>query len=87
MPPRGDKQSDLWAQIGFYTSLGFIIPGGVVSGLLIGWLLDRWLHTGRIPAAIMAVLGGVGGFVELLRILLKAEERSEKHESDGGDKP
>jgi len=80
--PRGDKS--VWAQVGFYASLGFIIPSGIVGGLLIGWLLDGWLHTDHILAAVMAALGAVGGFVELLRILLRAEKRTEKDNSDAG---
>lgn len=84
---RGEKQSDLWAQIGFYTSLGFIIPGGIVAGYVLGWLLDQWLHTGRVLALIMAFLGAAGGFVEVLQILLRAEKRADRNNSDAGTKP
>ena len=84
---RGEKQSDLWAQIGFYTSLGFIIPAGTVAGYMAGWLLDRWLHTGRVLAVIMAFLGAAGGFVEVLQILLRAEKRADRNNSDTGTKP
>lgn len=87
MSGRGDKQSDLWAQIGFYTSLGFIIPGGIVAGYVLGWLLDQWLHTGRVLALIMAFLGAAGGFVEVLQILLRAEKRADRNNSDAGTKP
>ena len=83
---RGDKQSDLWAQVGFYTSLGFIIPGGVVAGYLAGWLLDQWLRTGRVVALILAFLGAAGGLVEVIQILLRAEKRADRNNSDGGQK-
>ena len=43
---RGDKQSDnpavVWAR---YSEIAFIIPASVVVGLLLGKLLDHWLHT------------------------------------------
>jgi ATP synthase protein I len=84
---RGEKQSDLWAQIGFYTSLGFIIPGGVVAGYILGWFLERWLHTGRVITLLFAFLGAAGGVVEVLQILLRAEKRADRNNSDAGTKP
>src|SRR5579872_6434637 len=53
-PSIGGKQRDLWSQVAFYTSLGFIIPGSVVGGYIIGWFLDQHLHT-------KPVLGIIGG--------------------------
>jgi F0F1-type ATP synthase assembly protein I len=84
LPGRWDKQSDLWAQIGFYASLGFIIPAGTVAGYMLGWLLDRWLHTGRVVPLILALLGAAGGLVEVLQILLRAEKRADRDNRDSG---
>lgn len=79
MTPRRGSQTELWAQIGFYTGLGFILPAAVVAGYFLGWYLDRWLGTKPVLAVVMAFLGAAGGFVEVLRLLTRAE----KHE--GGD--
>jgi len=82
-PPR-EKQSNVWAQVAYYTGLGFILPGGLVAGYAIGWGLDRWLRTGPVLAVVMAVLGVAGGFVEVLRILTRAEKAGpERSEGDG----
>jgi len=86
VPGRGDKQSDLWAQVGFYSSLGFIIPAGIVAGYMLGWLLDRWLHTGGVVPLILAFLGAAGGLVEVLQILLRAEKRADRNNRDAGPK-
>lgn len=84
MPGRGNKQSDLWAQVGFYTSLGFIIPAGTVAGYMLGWLLDRWLHIGRVVPLVLAFLGAAGGLVEVLQILLRAEKRADRDNPNSG---
>ena len=63
----------VWAQIGFYSSLGFIVPAGAVGGYIVGWALDGWLHTSPVLAIILTLLGVAGGIIEVLRILLRAE--------------
>ena len=84
MARRLGKQADVWAQIGFYTSLGFILPAGAVVGYVIGWALDEWLHTKPVLAVVMAILGAAGGFVEVLRILTRAEKRADTDNSGDG---
>lgn len=74
MPRTPGKLTSVWAQIGFYTSLGFILPSAAVVGFAIGYALDGWLHTKPVLAIVMGFLGGAGGFVEVLRILSKAEK-------------
>jgi ATP synthase protein I len=84
VPRRLGKQADLWAQIGFYTSLGFILPAGSVAGYVLGWLLDDWLHTQPVLAIVMGFLGAAGGFVEVLRLLTREEKRGSRNDSDNG---
>lgn len=84
---RERKQTELWAQIGFYTSLGFIVPGGAVAGYALGWYLDRGLHTTPVLAVVMAFLGGVGGFIEVLRLLTRAEKRAGGNDTSTGPGP
>jgi len=77
--PGGQKSSDIWAQVAYYTSLGFVLPAGLVVGYAAGWLLDRWLGTAPIFSVIVAFLGGAGGFIEVLVILKRAESRAERN--------
>jgi ATP synthase protein I len=74
----------LWAQVGFYTSLGFIVPAGTVGGFALGWWLDRWLHTSPVLALIMSLLGAAAGVMEILRILTRAEKRDDENQSNDG---
>jgi F0F1-type ATP synthase assembly protein I len=74
----------LWAQVGFYSSLGFILPAGAAGGFGLGWLVDRWLHTWPAFAVIMSLVGAAGGLVEILRILSRAEKRYDPGDSGNG---
>jgi len=80
----GLKDSKLCAQIGFYSSLGLILPAGALVGYGIGWLVDRWLHTTPVAAIVLAFLGGAGGFLEVLRILTRAEKDADRDNSGTG---
>lgn len=71
------KRTEFWALVAYYASLGFILPAGVVAGYLLGWYADRWLHTSPVLAVVLAFLGAVAGFIEVLRILQRAEKRAE----------
>jgi F0F1-type ATP synthase assembly protein I len=79
--PRLGKQADIWAQVAYYSGLGFIIPGGAVGGYSLGWLLSGWLHTGPWLAVVMAFFGVAGGIVEVLQLLTRAERKN----SNGND--
>jgi ATP synthase protein I len=78
------KQANLWAQVGFYSSLGIILPAGAVVGGASGWYLDRWLHTSPILTVVMGFLGAAAGFLEVLRILKRAEKDADRDNSDAG---
>lgn len=82
MSQRPARHGDLWAQIGFYSSLGFILPAGAVAGYMLGWLLDIWLHTKPVLAILMGFLGAAGGIVEVLRILTREEKRASGDDSN-----
>lgn len=51
-----------------WTALGYLIAGMAVWGF-IGWLVDRWLHTGGIATGIGVVLGMAGGIYLVVRRL------------------
>ncbi len=81
MPKPPGKQMSVWAQVGFYSSLGLILPAGAVGGFIAGRYLDEWLHTSPLLALALGLGGAAGGVVEILRILIRAEKR------DNGDHP
>ncbi len=84
MSRRLDKQADLWAQVGFYSSLGFILPAGAVAGYVAGWLLDRWLGTSPVLGVVLGLAGAGAGFIELLVLLKRAEKREDQSDGTGG---
>jgi len=65
----------MWRQIGRYSNLGFVLPGAIVAGLVVGHLLDRWLHTTWITLAGLFV-GCILGFAELIRGIIQSSKES-----------
>ena len=87
MFPRGEKQSDLWAQVGFYTGLGFIIPAAVVVAYVLGWFVDQKIGTSPVLAIIMSFVGLAGGIWETVRIITLREKRASGNNSSTGSNP
>ncbi len=85
MAPGGGKKSDLWAKVGFYSSLGFILPGSVVAGLALGWYLDEKLHSKPLLTLLLAALGAASGFIELLRLMAREEKREARNNGGNGN--
>lgn len=69
------KEENIWRQIGRYSSLGFVLPAGIVAGLIIGHLLDRWLKTSWITLAGLFV-GCIAGFAQLIRGIIQSSKES-----------
>lgn len=84
MSPLSGKNSEIWAQVAVYSSLGFVLAGGVGVGYLIGWLLDSWLGTKPVLALVVALLVFGGSLVEILRILERWEKRADRNHSGTG---
>ncbi len=84
VPRNPGKQSNIWSQIGLYTSLGFILPAGAMVGCLGGWLLDRWLRTSPMLTVVLGFLGAAAGFIEVLRILGRTEKDADSNSSSSG---
>lgn len=77
------RSSGVWGQVAFYTSLGFIIPGSAIAGLVIGWLADRWLTTEPAGTVIGGVAGAAAGVYEVIRILTRAQ--AQQNDNQGND--
>ena len=84
MPRTPGKRMDVWAQVGFYSSLGLILPAGAVGGFGAGWILDRWLHTSPAFSLILGVAGAAAGLIDILHILNRAEKQDDNDESNDG---
>lgn len=56
---------------GLAYAAAFSLFASVVSGLIVGWLLDRWLKTSPWLLVTGLVLGMAAGFYELIRATSK----------------
>jgi len=79
---RRSEQSDLWAQVGMVSGLGFVLFASIGGGYFLGWLMDRWLGTAPIFGLVLAGLGLAGGLIEILQIMKRVEKRAGGN--DGG---
>jgi ATP synthase protein I len=62
-----DDQQETNRKSGLAYAAAFSLFAAVVGGLIIGWLLDRWLGTGPWLLVTGIVLGSAAGFYELIR--------------------
>jgi F0F1-type ATP synthase assembly protein I len=65
--PQRPRRDDEGAGQG-WAAVSYLIGGIAVWGFL-GWLVDRWWHTGGIATGIGAVLGAAGGVYLIARRL------------------
>ena len=56
---------------GLAYAAAFSLFTAVVAGLIVGWVLDRWLGTGPWLLVSGIVLGAVTGFYQFIRISSK----------------
>jgi ATP synthase protein I len=62
-----DDKEEANRKSGIAYAAGISLFAAVVSGLLIGWLLDRWLGTRPWLLVTGVVLGSAAGFYEFIR--------------------
>jgi ATP synthase protein I len=79
-PQPKSKAGGIARQFALASELPFLVAAGALGGGGIGWLLDRWLHTGPW---LMLVLGAVGFFAAVRDML----RRLDKHDRDAASKP
>jgi len=56
------------------SSIGLLLPSSIVVGLVFGYFLDKWLHTGPWLLIIFTLLGVASGLLSLFRALRKYED-------------
>ncbi len=81
--PQRQQPSGFMRQLSMAMELPFILVGAVGIGGVLGYLLDRWLHTGPWLALVFGALGFAGGMRELLRRLSQEEKEEEKRNAGG----
>lgn len=70
-PPRGpdSKAKSFGMQFGQAMELPFVLAGAIAVGGLVGYFLDRWLHTKLIFTVVLGGLGFYAGLCDVLRRL------------------
>jgi F0F1-type ATP synthase assembly protein I len=64
---KSESTAVTWAR---YSEIAFIIPAGVVAGLLMGKLADYLLHTHWLTV-VGIVIGAVAGFTQMIRMVTR----------------
>jgi len=65
MADRSDEETNRKTGLAYAAALSLF--AAVVSGLIVGWLLDRWLGTRPWLLVLGIVLGAAAGFYEFIR--------------------
>ncbi len=73
--PEGDPMLLAW---GIYGAVGFQLAAAMVGGLLLGGWLDKKWGTTPWVTLVGLLIGSVGGFYNLLRLLTWNTQRKEK---------
>ena len=66
-----DDKEEINRKSGIAYAAAFSLFASVVSGLIIGWLLDRWLGTKPWLLVTGIILGAAAGFYEFIRSAAK----------------
>ena len=72
--PDLQKAKKYSTQTALALELPFTIVGGVLLGGVLGYFVDRWLHTRVIFTLILGGVGFAGGLREVLRRLAQSEK-------------
>lgn len=73
MPPPGAGR-DLGRAYGL-SALGFTFAGAVVVFTVVGWLVDRWLHTVPVFTVLLALVGSVLAFLSVYARIRRETDR------------
>ena len=68
-PEGPSDKENLWVTLARYSQLAVMMPAATFVGWVIGYLLDKWLHTTWLYL-VGLLLGIAAGFVELIRTVM-----------------
>ncbi|MDX2033519.1 MAG: AtpZ/AtpI family protein [Blastocatellia bacterium] len=66
--PKEPKETEQ-SKLALAFSVGTVITSNIVGGIIAGYLLDRWLGTDPWLVVAGVVLGTIGAFLSLYRIM------------------
>ncbi len=55
-------------------NVGWSAAGSILLGALLGYLMDRWLHTWPAFMIVLMLVGTVGGFYRAYRQIMRMTE-------------
>jgi len=64
------------------SSLGLVLPSGIVIGMFFGYWLDKWLKTDPWMIILWTLFGIASGLISLVRGLKKFMRESETGKED-----
>lgn len=73
-----ERRAAQYRKLSLLTTVGLMFPSSIAVGLVIGYLLDRWLGTYPWLLMVFAILGIAAGFVNLYRVVSKFENDDEQ---------
>ena len=79
MTPLGEDKGKILRQIASYSTVGLEMGLSVAVGAIIGYYLDKWLHTDPWLLIVFLIFGVIAGFRSLYRAL-KRLEREDKED-------
>ena len=69
-----DNKDEINRKSGLAYAAAFSLFAAVVSGIVLGWLLDRWLGTQPWLLVAGLVLGAAAGFYQFIRATSRLSE-------------
>ena len=67
-PATGPENSTPGSALGLAMRVGVELVSALAIGVVIGWLLDRWLGTGPWLMLVFILLGGAAGILNVYRL-------------------
>jgi len=74
--PRTKKDSSGMRQIALAIELPFVLIGPAVVGGIIGYFLDRWLHTKPWIMLVLGLCGVAAGLIDTLKVASRGDKNS-----------
>jgi ATP synthase protein I len=72
---------DYWQKLGRASLVGLHLVSGTFVGLLMGYFLDKWLHTKPWLTMIFLLFGIAAGFRNMYQEIKKIQEDDSKNSS------
>jgi ATP synthase protein I len=64
---KSEDQEEINRKSGLAYAAAFSLFAGVIAGMILGWILDRWLGTKPWLLVLGLILGAAAGFYEFIR--------------------